>query len=239
MTATSSTGYTPANQDLAQGKSIIPIQVLIVAELSTCRETIRALLELQDLGCIQIIGRVESGVDALQAMMVVAPGSHNSGSSARRGLSAPELSAGKQLSCNQAALLRRGKLGAAYRSQPDLPSTSHSFKGNTARGLSCCARADFGFRHKVASFSNLKTELKTKFEYAKLEVNFAYFGHDCNAPASVPATSLQFLINLLRKKVRSRRSCLYRGCGSSHRVSSARKQAALRQSALEVSNDGK
>jgi DNA-binding NarL/FixJ family response regulator len=73
MTATSSTGYTPANQDLAQGKCIIPIQVLIVAELSTCRETIRALLELQDLGCIQIIGRVESGVDALQAMMVLLP----------------------------------------------------------------------------------------------------------------------------------------------------------------------
>src|ERR1019366_6747995 len=59
-----------------------------------------------------------------------APGSHNSGSSARRGLSAPKLSAGKQLSCNQAALFRRGKLGAAYRSQPDFPSTSHPFKGN-------------------------------------------------------------------------------------------------------------
>jgi len=73
MTATSSTGYTPANQDLAQGKCIIPIQVLIVAELSTCRETIHALLELQNLGCIQIIGRVESGVDALQAMMVLLP----------------------------------------------------------------------------------------------------------------------------------------------------------------------
>ena len=52
---------------------MIPIQVLIVAELSTCRETIRALLELQDLGCIQIIGRVESGVEALQAMMVLLP----------------------------------------------------------------------------------------------------------------------------------------------------------------------
>jgi DNA-binding NarL/FixJ family response regulator len=73
MTATSSTGYTPANQDLAQGRSIIPIQVLIVAELSTCTKTIRALLELQDLGCIQIIGRVESGVDALQAMMILLP----------------------------------------------------------------------------------------------------------------------------------------------------------------------
>jgi DNA-binding NarL/FixJ family response regulator len=47
--------------------------VLIVAELSTCQETIRALLELQDLGCIQIIGRVESGVDALEAMMVLLP----------------------------------------------------------------------------------------------------------------------------------------------------------------------
>ncbi len=52
---------------------MIPIQVLIVAELSTCRETIRALLELQDLGCIQIMGRVESGVDALQAMKVLLP----------------------------------------------------------------------------------------------------------------------------------------------------------------------
>jgi hypothetical protein len=91
------------------------------------------------------------------------------------------------------------KLGAAYRSQPDLPSTSHPFKGNTARGLGCCAGADFGFRHKAASFSNLKTELKTKSEYAKLDVNFAYFGNDCNAPASVPATALQILINLLRK----------------------------------------
>jgi DNA-binding NarL/FixJ family response regulator len=73
MTATSSTGYTPANQDFAQGKCMIPIQVLIVAELSTCRETIRALLELQDFGCIQIMGRVESGVDALQAMKVLLP----------------------------------------------------------------------------------------------------------------------------------------------------------------------
>ena len=70
MTATSSTGYTPAKQDLAQGKCVIPIQVLIVAELSTCRETIRALLELQDLGCIQIIGRVESGLEALQALVI-------------------------------------------------------------------------------------------------------------------------------------------------------------------------
>lgn len=73
MTATSSTGHTPTNQELARRKCIIPIQVLIVAELSTCRETIGALLELQDLGCIQIIGRVESGVDALQAMMVLLP----------------------------------------------------------------------------------------------------------------------------------------------------------------------
>ncbi len=73
MTATSSTGCTPANQDLAQGRCIIPIQALIVAELSICRKTIRALLELQDLGCIQIIGRAESGVDALQAMMVLLP----------------------------------------------------------------------------------------------------------------------------------------------------------------------
>ncbi len=73
MTATSSTGHTPANQDVARGKCVIPIQVLIVAELSTCKEMIRALLELQDLGCIQIIGRVENGVDALQAMMVLLP----------------------------------------------------------------------------------------------------------------------------------------------------------------------
>jgi len=73
MTATSSTRCTPANQGLAQGRPIIPIQVLIVAELSTCTKTIRALLELQDLGCIQIIGRVESGVDALQAMMILLP----------------------------------------------------------------------------------------------------------------------------------------------------------------------
>ena len=70
MTAGSSTGDTPANQDLAQGKRI---QVLIVAELSTCPETIHALLKLQDLGCIQILGRVESGVEALQAMMVLLP----------------------------------------------------------------------------------------------------------------------------------------------------------------------
>jgi len=51
----------------------MPIQVLIVAELASCKETIHALLELQDFGCIQIIGRVESGVDALQAMMVLLP----------------------------------------------------------------------------------------------------------------------------------------------------------------------
>jgi len=73
MTATSATGYTPANQDLAKGRSIIPIQVLIVAELSTCIKTIHTLLELQDLGCIQILGRVENGVDALQAMTVLLP----------------------------------------------------------------------------------------------------------------------------------------------------------------------
>jgi DNA-binding NarL/FixJ family response regulator len=72
MTATRSTGYAPANQDLAQGRCV-SIQVLIVAELSTCRGTIRALLKLQDLGCIQIIGRVENGADALQAMMVLVP----------------------------------------------------------------------------------------------------------------------------------------------------------------------
>jgi DNA-binding NarL/FixJ family response regulator len=72
MTATSSTGYTRANQGLAQGKCI-PIQVLIVAELSTCRGTIRALLQLQDLGYIQIIGRVENGVDALHSLMVLRP----------------------------------------------------------------------------------------------------------------------------------------------------------------------
>jgi len=34
---------------------------------------------------------------------------------------------------------------------------------------------------------DLKTGQNTKFEYAKLEVNFAYFGHDRNAPVSVPA----------------------------------------------------
>ena len=167
-----------------------------------------------------------------------APGSHNFGSSPRRGPSAPKFSAGKELSCNQAALFRRGKLGAAYRSQPDLPSTSHPFKGNIARGPGCRAGADFGFRHKAASFSNLKTELKAKFEYAKLEVNFAYFGHDCNAPASVPATALQILINLLRKKLRSPRSCLYRSCQQPSRKqrSEASRFAAP---ALEVSNDGK
>jgi len=65
MTAGSTTGYTAAKQRLAQGRSIVPIQVLIVAELSHCKETIRALLELQDLGCIQIVGRVENGVEAL------------------------------------------------------------------------------------------------------------------------------------------------------------------------------
>lgn len=51
----------------------MPIRVLIVADLSTCKKTIHALLELQDLGCIQIIGRVESGVEALEAMMVLLP----------------------------------------------------------------------------------------------------------------------------------------------------------------------
>ena len=71
MTACS--GHPAAKQRSAQGRTIVPLQVLIVAELSTCQETIRALLELQDLGCIQIIGRVESGVDALQAMMVLLP----------------------------------------------------------------------------------------------------------------------------------------------------------------------
>jgi hypothetical protein len=40
---------------------------------------------------------------------------------------------------------------------------------------------------------DLKTGQNTKFEYAKLEVNFAYFGHDCNAAASVPATLFTIL----------------------------------------------
>ncbi len=72
MTATSFAGCTPGKQDLAQGKCA-PVQVLIVAALSICRGTIRALLKLQDFGCIQIIGRVERGSEALQAMMVLAP----------------------------------------------------------------------------------------------------------------------------------------------------------------------
>jgi hypothetical protein len=168
-----------------------------------------------------------------------APGSHNSGSSARRGLSAPKLSAGKQLSCNQAALFRRGKLGAAGRSEPDLPSTSQPFKGNTARGLSCCAGADFGVHsHEAASFPSLKTELKTNSSTRSWKSTPPAWGTTATLLHRSPLRSLQFLINLLRKKLRSRRSCLYRGCGRSHRVSSARKQAALRQTALEVSNDG-
>jgi DNA-binding NarL/FixJ family response regulator len=73
VTSGSPTGYTPANQDLAQQRCILPLQVLIVAELSTCPRTIRALLELQDLGCIQILGRVESGAEALQATTVLLP----------------------------------------------------------------------------------------------------------------------------------------------------------------------
>jgi DNA-binding NarL/FixJ family response regulator len=73
MTAGNTTGYDAAKHRLAQGRPLVPIQVLIVAELSHCRETIRALLELQDLGCIQIIGRVESRVEVLQAMRVLFP----------------------------------------------------------------------------------------------------------------------------------------------------------------------
>lgn len=61
MEVGSSTGCSPlCNQEVARGRFFAPIQVLIVAELSTCKETIRALLDLQDLGHIRIIGRVDS-----------------------------------------------------------------------------------------------------------------------------------------------------------------------------------
>ena len=73
MTAGNTTGCAAAKQRLAQGRPLVPIQVLIIAELSHCKETIRALLKLQDHGCIQILGRVESGVEALQAMTVLLP----------------------------------------------------------------------------------------------------------------------------------------------------------------------
>jgi|HubBroStandDraft_5_1064220.scaffolds.fasta_scaffold296989_2 DNA-binding NarL/FixJ family response regulator len=73
MTAGSTTGYAAAKQRLTQEGIHIPLQLLIVADLSRCKETIRALLELQDLGCVQILGRVESGVEALQAMTVLLP----------------------------------------------------------------------------------------------------------------------------------------------------------------------
>ena len=73
MTTGNITGYAAAKQRLAQKRPLVPIRVLIIAELSHCKGTIRALLELQDLGCIQIIGRVESGVEALQAMTVLLP----------------------------------------------------------------------------------------------------------------------------------------------------------------------
>ena len=74
MEVRSSTGCTPlCNQEPARGRFFAPIQVLIVAELSTCKETIRALLDLQDLGHIRIIGRVDSEVDALRAMTVLLP----------------------------------------------------------------------------------------------------------------------------------------------------------------------
>ncbi len=73
MTVANTAGYAAAKQHFTQGRPLVPIQVLIVAELSHCKETIRSLLELQDLGCIQIIGRVESGVEALQAMRVLLP----------------------------------------------------------------------------------------------------------------------------------------------------------------------
>jgi DNA-binding NarL/FixJ family response regulator len=73
MTAGITTGYAAAKQRLAQGRPLAPIQVLVIAELSRCKETIHALLEIQDFGCIQIIGRVESGVEALQAMTVLLP----------------------------------------------------------------------------------------------------------------------------------------------------------------------
>jgi DNA-binding NarL/FixJ family response regulator len=73
MTAGNTTGYAAAKQHLARERPLVPIQVLIVAELSHCKETIRALLELQDVGSIQILGRVESGVEALQATTVLLP----------------------------------------------------------------------------------------------------------------------------------------------------------------------
>jgi hypothetical protein len=145
MTATSSTGYTPANQDFAQGKCID-------SDPSVDR---RGAIHLprNDTRSVGTPGpwlHSNHGQSGKRSRRLAghegpASGSHNSGSSARCGLSAPKLGAGKQLSCNQATLFRRGRLGAAYRSQPDLPSTSHPFQGNTARGLSCCAGADFGF----------------------------------------------------------------------------------------------
>jgi DNA-binding NarL/FixJ family response regulator len=73
MTAGNGTGYAAAKQCLTQERPLVPIQVLIIAELSHCKETVRALLELQDLGSIQILGRVESGVEALQATTVLLP----------------------------------------------------------------------------------------------------------------------------------------------------------------------
>jgi DNA-binding NarL/FixJ family response regulator len=62
-----------AKERSIQRRAIVPLHVLIVAELSTCTETIRALLELQDFGFIQIIGRVESETEVLQALTVLAP----------------------------------------------------------------------------------------------------------------------------------------------------------------------
>src|ERR1035438_9660320 len=50
-----------------------PVDVLIVAELTRCKETIGALLELQDAGRIRILGRVERGLDAFEAMTVLLP----------------------------------------------------------------------------------------------------------------------------------------------------------------------
>jgi DNA-binding NarL/FixJ family response regulator len=66
-------GRPAANSRSAQGRTIAPLEVLIVAELSTCTKTIHALLELQDFGFIQIIGRVESGVELLHALTVLVP----------------------------------------------------------------------------------------------------------------------------------------------------------------------
>jgi DNA-binding NarL/FixJ family response regulator len=66
-------GRPAAKQRSVQGRTIVPLQVLIVAELSTCSKTIHALLELQDFDFIQIIGRVESGAELLQAMTVLVP----------------------------------------------------------------------------------------------------------------------------------------------------------------------